>query len=106
MQELLSTTFSNTYQSAKAASPSVVGATDIAPYVVGLDSITKVRMFALKVVSGASIKVKLTSVAGALQSLYVSSLLLWNSPNSGDEITVIQLVGTADVELVIAGDTA
>ena len=84
---------------------SVVGATDLSPYVVSLDTITKVRFLIIKVVNGASIKAVLTSAAVADQALS-GTTFIWNSLNAGDEITAIKLVGTADVELMIAGDVS
>ena len=106
LSDMLNTSFCGTYGSSKAGRPSVVGATDLVPYVVTLDTITKVRFLGIRVINGSSIKVKLTSPAGTDQVLQVSSLLLWHSPNSGDEITAIKLVGTADIELLIAGDVS
>lgn len=101
----LNTSFSATYAASKSSRLAVVGATDIAPLVLSLDSITKVRFFALRVLNGPSIKVKLTSAAGADQA-QSGVFFLWHSPNSGDEITAIKLVGTADIELMIAGDVS
>jgi hypothetical protein len=106
LMDLLNTSFSWTYGSSKACRPSVVGATDIAPYVVSLDTITKVRFIGIRVINGSSIKLVLTSPSGTDQAFKTSSLWLWNSPNAGDEFTAIKLVGTADIELVIAGDVS
>ena len=105
LADTLNTSFSATYSASKASRLSVVGATDVSPYILPLDSITKVRFFALRVLNGPSIKVKLTSAAGADQA-QSGTFFLWNSPNSGDEITAIKLVGTADIELMIAGDVS
>ncbi len=104
LSDNLNTSFSATYSASKSSRLSVVGATDIAPYVVALDTITKVRFLALRVLNGPSIKLKLTSPAGADQA-QSGTFFLWHSPNSGDEITAIKLVGTADIEIMIAGDT-
>lgn len=104
LQEIINTSFSGTYGSSKSARPSIVGATDGVPFVLPFETITKVRVLVIQVRSG-SIKVKCTSAAGALQALLVSSFLLVHAPNPGDEITAIQLVGTADIEYFIAGDT-
>lgn len=91
-----------TYQASKA-SPLSVSSTTEAPYTVSLDSITKVRFMILKVRSG-SVTLQLTSAAGTDQKLKVSDQIIWHAPNAGDEITAIKLVGTADVELLLAGD--
>jgi hypothetical protein len=106
LADTLNTSFSGTYAASKATRLSVVGATDLAPYTVVLDSVTKARFLGIRVINGSSIKALLTSPSGTDQAIKVSSLLLWHSPNSGDEITAIKLVGTADIELLIAGDVS
>jgi hypothetical protein len=105
LSDTLRTDFQGTYGASKSSRMVIVGATDAVPYVVTLDSVVKIRFLALRVINGASIKALLTSASGSVQALKTSSLLLWHSPNSGDEITAIKLVGTADIELMIAGDT-
>jgi len=106
LSDMLNTSFNGTYAASKATRLSVVGATDLVPYAVAFDSITKGRFLGLRVINGSSIKVLITSPSGTDQAIKVSSLLLWHSPNSGDEITAINLVGTADIELLIAGDVS
>ena len=106
LADTLNTSFQGTYSASKSSRLSVVAATDIAPYTVTLDSVSKARFLGLRVINGASIKVLLTSPSGTDQTIKVSSLLLWHSPNSGDEITAIKLVGTADIEILIAGDVS
>ena len=104
LSDTLRTDFQGTYGASKSSRIAINGATDSVPYVVALDSVVKIRFLGLRVVNGASIKALLTSPSGTDQALKTSSLLLWHSPNSGDEITAIKLVGTADIELMIAGD--
>ena len=106
LSDMLNTSFNGTYAASKATRLSVVGATDLVPYAVAFYSITKGRFLGLRVINGSSIKVLITSPSGTDQAIKVSSLLLWHSPNSGDEITAINLVGTADIELLIAGDVS
>ena len=106
LSDMLNTSFNGTYAASKATRLSVVGATDLVPFAVAFDSITKARFVGLRVINGSSIKMLLTSPSGTDQALKVSSLVLWHSPNSGDEITAINLVGTADIELLIAGDVS
>lgn len=48
----------------------------------------------------------LTSAVGTDQALKVSDLFLWHSPNPGDELTAIKLVGTGDCEYFLAGDVS
>ena len=104
--ESVNTGFQVTCSMSKTAQLAVVGATDLAPLVVSLDTIAKVRVLALRVLNGASIKVLLTSPKGIDQAFSTGDMFLWSSRNSGDEITGIKLVGTADVEIVIGGDVA
>ena len=106
LSDMLNTSFQGTYGATKSAPLSIVGATDLLPFIVSLDSIVKARFLGIRVLNGPSIKVLLTSPSGTDQALKVSSLLLWHSPNSGDEITAIKLVGTADIEILIAGDVS
>jgi hypothetical protein len=103
LSDNLTISLTNTFQASKSSPLSFVG-TDGSPYTVSLDSIVKVRFLALKVNSGATVKMLLTSAAGSEQKLSVSGMFLWHAPNAGDEITAIKLVGTADVELLLAGD--
>lgn len=106
LQEILGTTFSATLSASKSGRPTIVGATDGVPFVLGLETITKVRLIVLRV-TGGSLKVKLTnSTAGSLQAVMVSNLFMLYAPNAGDEVTAIQLVGTADLEYLIAGDVS
>lgn len=102
----LNTSFSGTYAASKATRLSVVNATQQAPFVVSFDSVTKARFIGIRVINGSSILALLTSPAGSAQAIKVSSMFLWHSPNSGDEITAINFVGTADLELMIAGDVS
>jgi hypothetical protein len=73
------------------------------PFVIPLAAITKVR-FCLIRVTGASVQVLVTSAAGTDQTFKVSDELVWSSPNEGDQLTAIKLVGVADIEYLIAGD--
>ena len=106
LSDSFDTSFTGTYSSGTSKRLTVIGATDIAPFAVAMDSVAKARFIAMRIVNGASLKVLLTSAAGADQAIKVSSVLIWHSPNAGDEITAIKLVGTADIELMIAGDVS
>lgn len=106
LQDYLDTSFTGTYSAGTSKRLTVIGATDIAPFTVALDSIAKVRFIGMRIVNGASLKMLLTSASGADQAIKLSSFFLWHSPNAGDEITAIKLVGTADIELMIAGDVS
>lgn len=106
LQEILNTSFSATYQSSKSGRPGIVNATDLSPFVIPFETIVKVRAMAIKVVGGGSVRVKVSTAFGTDQVIPVSGILLWHCPNAGDEITSIKLIGTADIEYVIAGDLA
>lgn len=105
MMDVFSTAFVGTFGGSKGARPSVVGATDGAPFLFAFETITRVRAFAVKARGGGG-KLKLTSALGTLQILPLGSdaMLLWFDPTPGDELTAIAFVGTADLEYVIAGD--
>jgi hypothetical protein len=105
LQEILNTSFSATYGSSKGSRPSIIGATDLAPFVIPLETIVKVRLMAFRV-RGGSLKFKFTSAAGADQALLISDFFLWHAPNAGDEVTAIKAVGTADLEYILSGDVS
>lgn len=100
--ELLPLTFCASYSSAKSGAPSIAS-TDVAPFTVPLEGITKVRMFALRVRSGIGLKVLLTTALG-VAAFPVSDEYLFHNPTVGSEATQIQLVGTGDVLYALAGD--
>jgi len=104
LQEIFNTSFMATFGSSKGARPGIIAATDAVPYTIPLETITKVKCIALRTPNGSTIKMVITSAVGTNQAFNVSGLFLWTGMNSGDEITAIKLVGTADIEYVIAGD--
>lgn len=73
------------------------------PFVLPLSSMTKIRFFAMRAL-GNSLQVLVTSAAGTDQTFKVSDVMVWSSPNEGDQITAIKLVGVSDVEYLLAGD--
>lgn len=94
---------SKSYPIETAGRPPVAG-TDMAPFVLPLQGMTKARFLALRVMSG-SLKVKVsTPNGGADQVLPASDLFVIHNPNSGDELTAIKLIGTADIEYILAGE--
>jgi hypothetical protein len=103
LQELINTSFQGTFGGSKSARLTISGATDLSPFVLSLDTITKVRLIVVRT-QNQSLRVKITSAYGATQVIPLSNALIWFAPNAGDEVTAIEFVGTADVEVVIAGD--
>ena len=106
LSDMLNTSFQGTYGATKSSALSIVGATLGSPFLLDMDSVVKARFLGIRVLNGPSIQLLITSPSGTDQSIKTSSLLLWHSPNSGDEITAIKLVGTADIEILIAGDVS
>lgn len=83
-----------------------IASTDLSPFVLHSSVVPSARIFALRVISG-TVKVKLTSASGIDQALQVSGpegFMMWASATAGDELTTIKLIGTADVEYLVAGD--
>lgn len=94
--------FARPYQKSVSASVSV-SATALSPFSINLNGLVSVNLLALKILDGQSLKVLVTSAAGTDQAVQVSGLWLWHSPVAGDVMTAVKLVGTADVEYLIAG---
>jgi hypothetical protein len=105
LADIADTSFRGTYQASKTARISVVAATLSVPFVLSLDGIAKVRAISVKAQAGATITTLLTSASGSDQAISATALLI-HAPNSGSQFTAIKFVGTADLEIVIAGDNA
>lgn len=101
LQDSLNVSTLRTY-SYKSGQSTTINA-PVTPLVVNLGAITKVRFFVIRVI-GAGLQVLLTSALGTDQVFKVSDEMMWSSPNEGDQITAIKLVGVADVEYLLAGD--
>ena len=100
------TSFTATYAAHKESQLDVVGATDMAPAVIPLENVIKVRVLIIKC-TGNSLKLVVTSARGTDQALPLSAggILMLHLPTLGDELTAIKLVGTgATVDYFIAGD--
>lgn len=102
LQELLNLSLCAVYESAKGAGVSI-SSTDLAPYSVPFEGITKGRFFAVRVLSGVSMKVLVTTALG-VATLPLSDLHMIHNPNDGDQITAIQIVGIGDLAYALAGD--
>lgn len=83
-----------------------INGTDLAPFIPALGSIAAVRALAVRAVDGQSLKLLVSSAAGADQAIPVSDLLLVRAQNTGDQLTAIKIVGTGRIELLIAGNVA
>jgi hypothetical protein len=105
LQASMRTNIDRVYTQEQPGRFSIVGATDLLPYVVPLGTVTKVRYLLIQIIPGTgSVVAKLTSAAGALQKIPVGEKLEISSPLDSDQLTVIQLTGTADGEILIVGD--
>lgn len=78
-------------------------ANPVTPYVMKISPITAVRAVAIRLRTGTAI-VLVTSSVGADKAFPLSKLWVWRSTVAGSEITALKLLGTADVEYVVAGD--
>lgn len=103
-QQLLPLSFCATYGASKGG-VIPVASSDGSPFNLPLEGINKVRMFAIRLASGATMKVRITTALG-VANVPVSGQFLFHSPAPGDEITAIALIGTGDVTYAIAGDVA
>jgi hypothetical protein len=102
LQELLPLSFSAVYGAVKGG-VIPVASTDLAPFTLPLEGIVKGRVFAMRLMSGATMKLRITTALGTAV-LNVSGQFLLHAPATGDQFTAIQLVGTGDVAYAIAGD--
>lgn len=67
---------------------------------LGVGSVT---LIALRVVGGA-LTLRYSTADGVDQRLRVSRLFIWDSPDAGSGMTALAVQGTADIEIILAGD--
>lgn len=103
-QELLPVSFCATYGSAKGGGISIAS-TDVAPFSLPFEGITKGRVFAMRLMSGATMKMLITTALG-IATLPCSDEFVLHNPNPGDEFTAIKLVGTGDIVYALVGDVS
>jgi hypothetical protein len=83
----------------------VVGATVGSPFLVPFGTLTKANFVALHCMNQqGSAEARITTALGTDQIIPFSGgwILLW-MPSAGEEITAIKLIGTADIEVLLAG---
>ena len=105
LQQFLGLDLEATYGSAKGMERTTA-ATVGAPEDLPLEGITKARFLAIRLLSGSSLQVWITTALGVAK-LPVSDEFVWHAPNPGDEATRIQLAQTGtsvDFQYVLAGD--
>ena len=66
-------------------------------------TISAVRFLVIRVQSGSLI-LRVTSAAGGVALLPVSDFLVLSLPIAGTELTAVDAQGTANMELIVAGD--
>ena len=79
-----------------------VSGTSIAPHDLDLGGVTSVYFFALRVLSGGPLTLLLTSSAGTAQEFPVLEEMFLDN-KGGVPLTRVQIVGTADIEFMLAG---
>lgn len=102
LQQLMPLELCAVYESVKGNILSIAG-TDLAPFDLPFEGITKGRFLAIRLLSGATLKAKITTALG-VATIPVSDLFLIHLLNPGDEVTAVQLIGTVDLSYVLAGD--
>lgn len=102
LQEFLGLNFTVVYGATKSGVISI-NSTDGNPFDIPLESITKGRIFAMRLISGATMKLMITTALGTA-SIPVSDAFLLHAPEPGDEYTALALVGQGDVRYFAAGD--
>jgi len=107
LQELLPLNFCDVYASEKHGIITV-NSTDLAPFVLPFEGITKGRVIAFKILAGLSMKIAMTTGLG-VNNVPCSDLFFLRARNPGDEVTAISLITAAqpvDIAYLIAGDTS
>ena len=105
---IFDTTFGATYATGKGGQDDIANATLMAPFVLPLENVVKVRVLAIRA-TGNTVKMLLTSAAGADQEVLLGGdgLHIFHQPNVGDEITAIKFVGNGTtVSYFIAGEAS
>lgn len=67
-------------------------------------TLSAVRFIGIRVNAGSLIA-RITTTAGALQLVPLSDLWILHNPLAGTEITTLEVQGTANIEMLIAGDS-
>jgi hypothetical protein len=65
--------------------------------------ITNVTHATLRIIGGP-LTLQFTTPDGAAQRLRCARLFVWDSPDAGSNMQALAVQGTADIELIVAGD--
>lgn len=79
-----------------------VSGTALAPYNLELSGITSVYLLGLTVLSGGPLTLLLDSAVGTAQAVPVAQEIFLSN-KGGVPITRVQIIGTADIEFMLAG---
>lgn len=107
LAELLPLNFCDVYASEKHGIITI-NSTDLAPFVLPFEGITKCRLMAFRILAGLTMKIRLTSALG-VNFVPCSDLFFLRVRNPDDEITALALITAAqsvDVAYMIAGDVS
>jgi hypothetical protein len=104
--DYVNTSFQGSYEGRVLGAPTIVNATELIPYVLNLDTITKVRAMVLKKRSGVLLLLATSPNGGVDQKIPVGDVLIIHNPFPGDELTALKLVGTADIEYALFGNVS
>ena len=102
LHDRIDVSFTHSYTQRISGSPSV-NATQDAPFVLPFGGVAKGRALVLRV-RGGSLRALITTPAGAAQAIRISDLLVIHNPAEGDQLTAVSLIGTAEIEYLLAGD--
>lgn len=105
LAELLPLNFCDVYAS-ETHGIITVNSTDLAPFVLPFQGITKGRLMAFRILAGLTMKILMTTALG-VNAVPCSDLFLLRARNPDDEVTAISLVTGAqavDVAYMLAGD--
>ena len=104
LAEVVNLALTATYSSLKGGAISI--ASPVTPVPIPFEGIVAGRFFALRLDSGPTVQVSATFAGSGLAVIPVSDELVLHSPRVGDELVSLELVGTADLRYVLAGDVA
>jgi hypothetical protein len=102
------TSFCAAYEASKTSQDDISDATLLAPFVLPLENVAKVRVLIVRA-TGDSATMLLTSAAGVDQEIPLSGggMQIFHQPNPDDAFTAIKFIGTnSTVSYFIAGDAS
>lgn len=102
LQDFLGLNLQATYGASKGGAISV-DAQPNAPFVLPFEGVVSGRFFAMRLVSGQTVRLTITTALGTAV-VPVSDEFVLHSPAPGDQFTALSISGTADLRYLLAGD--